>query len=120
MTNIIAGYFSKKDDYKKLESDLNKAGFDNKDFTVFLSDETDTYLTSVNIKDEAEAKSVKEVFGLHHVSASYFFENLESPSFEVLKKMIEERAKTEVSNAPGINADTSDSEGIDDEVTFGK
>ena len=47
MSNTVAGYFNRQNDYKKIERDLEGAGFSRTVYTVFLNEDSDRYLVSV-------------------------------------------------------------------------
>ncbi len=119
MSNTVAGYFNKQNDYKKIESDLEGAGFSRTDYTVFLNEDSDRYLVSVLVKDDVEIDNVKAIFKNNGVTNDYFFEGLSKPAYEDLKNLIEERAKAEIANTPELNIKTT-SDGIDSEVNFGE
>ncbi len=119
MSNIVAGYFNKENDYKKVESDLQGAGFSSSDYTVFLNNDADRYLVSVETHDDVAIENTEAIFQNNGATNYYLFEGLSKPSFEDLKTQIEERAKTEIFEAPDVDVNSS-SDGIDSEVNFGK
>lgn len=118
MSNIIAGYFNKSVNYKTIESQLENAGFSSSDYIIYLDDNANTYLASVKIADETKAEKAKEIF-TKNSSSPFSFSNIDDAiSYQQLKTLIDEKAKLEIKEVPGITALTAD-EGIDDQPTFG-
>ncbi|SDQ04444.1 hypothetical protein SAMN05421664_0101 [Chryseobacterium soldanellicola] len=122
MSNILAGLFEHRSDYKKLETDLESSGFGNSDYIVYLNDTTHNgsqYLASVVVKDNGQIDDAKTIFTQNSVLKTYLFENMgiEQAHYNNLKKYIDARSKAEIHNSPDVKIKAS-SNGIDSEVKF--
>jgi len=121
MSNILAGLFEHRSDYKKLEADLENSGFPSSDYIVYLNDAVDhsQYMVSVAIKDSDQAHIAKEIFTQHTAHKTYLFENmsLEQADYAHLKGYIDARNKAEIHNSPEVRIKASSS-GMDSEVKF--
>jgi hypothetical protein len=122
MSNILAGLFEHRSDYKKLETDLESSGFGNSDYIVYLNDTIHNgsqYLASVVVKDNGQIDDAKTIFTQNSVLKTYLFENMgiEQAHYNNLKKYIDARSKAEIHNCPDVKIKAS-SNGIDSEVKF--
>ncbi|MBS1548321.1 MAG: hypothetical protein JSS94_00460 [Bacteroidetes bacterium] len=120
MKNIVAGVFHNTHDYKKLENSLLDSGLADKDFMLYLNPENEHYLASVHVKNDAEKIAAREIFISHKVVNSYYFEGIsEHNTYEELKELIAKVAHSEIAEAQELNIKKS-TDGINDEVVFGK
>lgn len=119
MSNILAGLFEHRSDYKKLEADLEKSGFQSSDYIVYLNDSLDQslYLVSVAVKDINQTDIAKTIFTQNAVHKTYLFENMSinEADYLSLKKCIDVQNKTEIHSSPDLKIRASSS-GIDSEV----
>lgn len=120
MKNFVAGYFHNTYDHKKLEDSLLNSGVANEDFTIYLNNEGEHFLACVKVKNDAEKIAAREIFLSHKVVNSYYFEDVpEHNTYESLKQLIGKVAHSEISEAQELNIKKS-SDGMNDEVVFGK
>jgi hypothetical protein len=120
MKNLITGSFSTTQDYKLIENSLLDSGVKNEDFTIYLNDNSDNYFVSVDVKNDAEKIAAQEIFTSYNVSNTYYFEGVsEKHTYQTLKELIGKVAKAEITHAKSINI-KGGSEGMTDEVVFGK
>lgn len=121
MTNILAGLFEHHSDYKRLENDLETSGFENSDYIVYLMEghNHSQYMASVEIKDNDQAETAKNIFNQNSVAKTYLFENMtiSQASYANVKKYIDARSKAEIHNSPDVKKKTQHS-GMDSEVKF--
>ncbi|SKB74878.1 MULTISPECIES: hypothetical protein [Soonwooa] len=121
MASIITGLFNNHSNYKTLESDLENAGIDGSQYIVYLNNSSDEHFSaSVQVRDDAHADSVSEIFNKNDVNKTYLFNNMtiqEASNYEDLKKRIEVLAAAQIPNTPDINIKETDS-GIDSQVKF--
>lgn len=121
MSNILAGLFEHRSDYKKLEADLENSGFQNSDYIVYLNNENlhSQYLVSVAVKDNDQADNARNVFNQHTALKTYLFENMgiDQANYPNLKRFIDARNKADIHNCPDVKIKTSTS-GMDSEVKF--
>lgn len=121
MAHILTGLFENKSDYKKLESDLENAGFTDAQYIVYLTENhTDAqYMASVEIADIEKEDMVKNIFANNFGVKTYFFNNMgiDQASYLQIKKLIEARSKVEIHNSPEIKHKIPH-EGIDSELKY--
>ncbi|AZA83080.1 hypothetical protein C1637_19970 [Chryseobacterium lactis] len=121
MSNILAGLFEHRSDYKKLESDLENSGFENEDYIVYLNNDShhSQYLASVTVKDMSQIDLARNVFIQNAAVKSYLFENMSlgETNYDTIKKYIDARNRAEIHNSPDIKIKTS-SDGMNSEVKF--
>lgn len=121
MTKILTGVFERHSDYKRLENELETSGFENSDYIVYLTEERNNsqYMASVEIKDNEQAETAKNIFGQNSVLKTYLFENMsiDQASYSNLKKYIDVRSKAEIHNSPDVRKKAQHN-GIDSEVKF--
>lgn len=121
MSTIITGVFQRHSDYKRLEIELEMAGFDNADYIVYITDEhhQSPYMTSVQISDQIQESTVKKVFAENSVLKTYHFENMSisEASYSTIKKYIDAKNKTEIHATPDLKFKGA-TNGMDSEVKF--
>ncbi|WP_267405354.1 MULTISPECIES: hypothetical protein [unclassified Chryseobacterium] len=121
MSNILAGLFEHHSDYKKLEADLEKVGFESSDYIVYLDEShiNAQYLASVSVKNNEQIDGAKNIFSQNAVVKTFLFENmsLEQAHYQKLKSYIDARSKAEIHNSPYVRIKAS-SNGMDSEVKF--
>ena len=121
MSRIITGVFQKHSDCKRLEIELEMAGFDNESYIVYITEDHHEvpYLTSVQIHDSEQEEKVKQVFGQNSVLRSYLFENMSisEATYSTIKQYIDAKNKTELHPSHDLKIKTATS-GIDSEVKF--
>lgn len=121
MSKILAGLFESRNDYKKLEKDLESSGFGNSEYIVYVDDSHNRpqYLASVAIKDGEQASNAQNVFTQNAVLKTYSFDNMsiDQADYQNIKRLIDARSKAEIHNSPDIKIKGSTS-GIDSEVKF--
>lgn len=106
MSSILAGLFGANSDYKKLEKEIENAGFLDSEYIVYLSDDhhNSQYLTSVEIKSRDMTDKLRRIFSENHVNKTYLFENMsiDQASYSNLKRLIDARSKAEIHNSPDV------------------
>lgn len=130
MTKIIIGLFSTQRNAKKLSADLEKFGFANEDYIIYVNKENqhkesfwerlfggrtpkfipaemDKLITSVAIKNEKQLEMVKQIFASYNAVHIYELNDLdieEAKSLDYLKKIVSIRAKAEVYTMPTLTS----------------
>jgi hypothetical protein len=120
MSNILAGLFEHRSDYKKLEADLENFGFQNSDYIVYLDDlHNSQYMVSVAVKDHGQVDDAKSIFNQNAVFKTYLFENMsiDQADYKNIKRYIIARNKAEIHNSPDVKIKGA-THGIDSEVKF--
>lgn len=128
MNTIIIGLFPTQKDAKNLAADLENLGFANEDYIIYLNketehekniwerlfggrtpkfipNETDSLITSVEIKNEEQLRIAKEIFANHDAIHIYELNDVninEAASLDYLKKIVSTRAKAEVYTMPSV------------------
>jgi len=121
MSTIITGVFQRHSDYKRLEIELEMAGFDDKDYIVYITEDhhQSPYMTSVQITDHTQESIVRKVFAENSVLKTYLFENMSisEASYPTLKKYIDAKNRAEIHASPDFKYKGA-TEGMDSEVRF--
>lgn len=118
MANIVAGYFDKSIDRKKVEDAIENNGFSESEYIVYVNDNAESYLVSIFTDSEDKKNKANSIFKELQSSRSYEFTDVaQNLSYEDLKKLIEIKAKSQVQSFSGIS-DKGASEGMNDEVAF--
>ncbi|WP_300674850.1 hypothetical protein [Soonwooa sp.] len=119
MASIITGLFNNHSNYKTLENDLENAGIENSQYIVYLNNSGDEHFSaSVQVRDDAHADSISEIFNRNDVNKTYLFNNMtieEASNFEDLKKRISVLANAQVPTTPDVNIKGTSS-GMDSQV----
>lgn len=129
MTTIIIGLFPTQKDAKNLAVDLEKVGFQNEDYIIYVNqkeeeklnfwetlfggrtpqiniNETDKLIASVSIKNEEQLRLTKEIFANHATVHTYEFDDVtinEAKSLDYLKTKVALRAKSAVYSSKASN-----------------
>ena len=144
MASIITGLFKSQSQSQKISEDLERAGFRNSDYIVYLTDEgiskevktsvwqsffrdnrkleDDSLVVSVKVRGPSSTEIVKEIFAENGSVHQNYFENLkfeDAKSLQYLKRIASLRAKAEIYSSPEIRK-RGESRGINSEVFFGK
>lgn len=121
MSTIITGVFQRHSDYKRLEIELEMAGFDNADYIVYITENhhDSPYMTSVQITNPEQEIEVRKVFAENSVLKTYHIENMSisQASYATVKKYIDAKNKTEIHASPDLRFKGA-TEGMDSEVKF--
>lgn len=121
MSTIITGVFQRHSDYKRLEIELEMAGFDNADYIVYITEDhhESPYMTSVQILNQMQESNARRVFAENSVLKTYQFENMSisEASYPKLKKYIDAKNKSEIHPSPDFKFKSA-TEGMDSEVKF--
>ncbi len=118
MAHMFVGYFAPDISKVDLERDLTSHHFSNEDYVIYVKNQTDKLLVSLNIDNEAKNEAAIEILKKYLVEKTFKFENISGPmDYQELKKIIELNAKSEVRNIDVLHYRTA-SEGINDEVAF--
>ncbi|MCW3162795.1 hypothetical protein [Chryseobacterium oryctis] len=111
MSNILAGLFEHRSDYKKLETDLENSGFQSSDYIIYIqnNDSSPHYLASVSATNNEKIDSVKNIFSQNSALKIFLFENMsfEQTSYQQLKNYIDARSKAEIQNSPDLKIKVS-------------
>ena len=142
MATIITGLFKSQDQSAKISEDLEKAGFEDSNFIMYLHDkpvskeiktsiwqsffndniqlEDDSLVVSVKIKDLQEKSNAEKVFNQNEAVHQNVIENVkfrDAQSLNYLKKIVALRAKSAIYSSPEIRHRGA-SKGISSEVSF--
>ena len=142
MATIITGLFKSQDQSAKISEDLEKAGFEDSNFIMYLHDkpiskeiktsiwrsffkdniqlEDDSLVVSVKIKDPEEKGVAEEIFKKNEAIHQNVIENVkfrDAESLNYLKKIVSLRAKSAIYSSPEIRHRGA-SKGISSEVSF--
>lgn len=149
MAFTIVGLFPSQENASKVSESLEKNGFKNSDYIVYLTQknteenkpsiwqrlfgtkqenfinvEEDKLITSVAINNEIEFNKAKETFEKNGVVHIYEFQDMtleEAKSLDYVKKIVELRAKSHIYAMPEISTSSSTTnQGINAEVNIGK
>jgi len=111
MPNLLAGILENHSDYKQLETDLEKSGFGNSDYIVYLNDgsHNSQYMASVAVKDHEQADDARRIFNQNNALKTFLFENmsLEQTSYQTLKDLIHARNRADIHTSPGVKIKSS-------------
>lgn len=144
MATIITGLFNSQSQSKKISEDLERAGFIDSDYIVYLhtqpiakevktsiwrsffKDETtledDSLAVSVKVNEQESKEKVNQVFADNEVIHQNLIENIEfkdAQSLDYIKKIVALRAKSEIFSSPEVKHHDPHS-GMNSEVNFGK
>lgn len=121
MSRIITGVFQKHSDCKRLEIELEMAGFDNADYIVYITEDhhESPYMTSVQISDLDQESKARKIFGENSVLKTYLFENMSisEASYPNVKRYIDAKNKSELHSSHNLKFKTA-ANGMDSEVKF--
>ena len=121
MPTIITGVFQKHSDYRRLEIELEMAGFQNEDYIVYITEDHHNlpYMTSVQITNQADEAKARKVFGENSVLKTYVIDDMSigEASYPIVKKYIDTKNKTEIHASPDLKFKGA-TEGMDSEVKF--
>lgn len=120
---ILTGVFAPHKKAENLENSLKKSGFSESSFIVYIDQESsDVEMASVQINNNMEAENAEQILIKNGATNTYFFDNMnivDALSYDDIKKNIEIRAKSEIREAPSINAWDADTTGMNSaEATF--
>lgn len=119
MSSILTGIFTSNSDYKRLENELETAGFDSNTYIVYLEDGNNhsQYMASVETNNELQIDTVKNIFNLNSVLKTFTFQNMSisEAKYEDLKKHISVTCKSEIHSSPNLKKKILHT-GIDSEV----
>ncbi|KQT18000.1 hypothetical protein ASG31_04485 [Chryseobacterium sp. Leaf404] len=121
MSTIITGVFQKHSDYKRLEIELEMAGFGDEDYIVYITEHhhDSPYIASVQISEYTQENLARKVFAENSVLKIYLFENMSisQASYATVKKYIDAKNKSEIHASPEFKFKGA-TEGMDSEVKF--
>ncbi len=142
MATIITGLFKSQDQSAKISDELEKAGFEDSNFIMYLHDkpvskeikttiwqsffkdntqlEDDSLVISVKITNPEEKATAREIFIRNEAIHQNLIENVkfkDAESLNHLKKIVSLRAKSAIYSSPEIRHRVS-SKGINSEVSF--
>lgn len=144
MASIITGLFKSQSQSKKISEDLERAGFNNSDYILYLHDdhiskevktsiwqsffndttrlEDESLAISVKVNEQELKEKVVQIFTENKVIHYNYFENIkfsDAMSLDYLKKIVSLRAKSEIFSSPEVRHHGQHS-GMSSEVLFGK
>ena len=122
MSNIIAGLFNQNVEYKVLEADLENAGFSSQDYLIYINDDNDHFMASVEVNNENAKNAVDGIFAQNDVTNSYEIENWniqDAKNYDALREHINVISRTEIKEAAPVDI-KSTGDGLDTEVKFGE
>lgn len=121
MSRIITGVFQKHSDCKRLEIELEMAGFNNETYIVYITEDHHDvpYMTSVQIDDSEQEQRARKVFSENSVLNCYSFENMniQDATYCTIKKYIDSKNKTELHPSHDLKFKSATA-GMDSEVKF--
>lgn len=146
MSYTIVGLFASQDQAKTVSESLEKKGFKNSDYIVYLNQSkpveksfwsklftddidqeatsVDSLITSVAINNDTELQLAKDVFRENKVVNTYELPEVdfaEAMDLDYIKKVVALKAKALIYAMPEIKTSSSDmSTGINAEVNIGK
>lgn len=144
MASIITGLFKSQSQSQKISDDLERAGFRNSDYIVYLNDagiskevktsvwqsffndnrilDDDSLVVSVKVRGPVSTEIARDIFRQNESIHQNYFENMrfeDAKSLEYLKRIASLRAKSEIFSSPEIQTRKT-SRGINSEVFFGR
>ena len=144
MASIITGLFESQSQSKKISEDLEKAGFHNSDYIIYLHEEPVSreiktslrqlfFNDDVTLEDDSLAVTVKvneqelkekavQIFTENKVIHYNYIENIkfrDAMSLDYLKRIASLRAKSQIFSSPDIKHHGQHG-GMNSEVVFGK
>ena len=144
MASIITGLFKSQSQSQKISDDLERAGFRNSDYIVYLTDagiskevktslwesffndnrilDDDSLVVSVKVRSPVSTEIARDIFRQNESIHQNYFENMrfeDAKSLEYLKRIASLRAKSEIFSSPEIQTRKT-SRGINSEVFFGR
>lgn len=144
MATIITGLFKSQDQSAKISDELEKAGFQDSNFIMYLHEkpvskeikttiwqsffkdniqlDDDSLVVSVKITDPQEKQIATQIFKENEAVHQNFIENIkfkDVQSLDFLKRIVSLRAKAAIYSSPQIRH-RGQSSGINSEVFFGK
>lgn len=112
MGNIIVGLMTQQNDYQNLIKELEQSGFEDSDYIIYHNEsgENNTFLASIAANNEHQKQKAEDIFIKQKAIKSYYFHNTdikEEMPYDMLKKEISIRAKSEIHPSLDIKRKTS-------------
>lgn len=144
MASIITGLFSSQNQSKKISEDLEKAGFQDAEYIMYLHEqpiskeiktsiwqsffrddtklEDESLVVSVKVREPEAREKVKQIFAENNAVTQNYIQNIkfkDAESLQYLKRIVSLRAKSQIYTSPEIRH-RGQNPGMNSEVFFGK